>query len=276
MSQKKRQSAVSSFFLLILSLHVTIFLIGVRPMKIFAHRGASGTRPENTLPSFAEAIRAGAEGIELDVQLTKDNELVVMHDEQVNRTTNGKGAIKDKTLAEIKALNAGSWFDEKYASTKVPTLKEVTDLLIARNYRGIVEIELKTNVEDYPGIEEKVSDLMLSQEWPFIYWYSSFNLDTLERIHKLEPKTRIDLVMKDSEEATNMAMDRSYIKGIHPSLDWALAHDAEVPNYPIDVRPWTVNDEENLKKVMDLQVSGAFTDFPEEIQLAKRRNQQKT
>ncbi len=117
------------------------------------------------MPSFAEAIRAGAEGIELDVQLTKDNELVVMHDEQVNRTTNGKGAIKDKTLAEIKALNAGSWFDEKYASTKVPTLKEVTDLLIARNYRGIVEIELKTNVEDYPGIEEKVSDLMLSQEY---------------------------------------------------------------------------------------------------------------
>ena len=248
----------------------------MRPMKIFAHRGASGTRPENTLPSFAEAIRAGAEGIELDVQLTKDNELVVMHDEQVNRTTNGKGAIKDKTLAEIKALNAGSWFDEKYESTKVPTLKEVTDLLVARNYRGIVEIEFKTNVEDYLGIEEQVSSLMLSQEWPFTYWYSSLNLDTLERIHKLEPKTRIDLVMRDSEEAPNMAMDRSYIKGIHPNLDWALAHDAEVPNYPIDVRPWIVNDEETLIQVMELQVSGVFTDFPEEIQLAKRRNQQKT
>lgn len=245
-------------------------------MKIFAHRGASGTRPENTLPSFAEAIRAGAEGIELDVQLTKDDEIVVMHDEQVNRTTNGKGAIKDKTLKEIKALNAGSWFDDKYDSTKVPTLKEVVDLFIARNYRGIVEIELKTSVEEYPGIEEKVSNLMTSQEWPFTYWYCSMNVDTLERIHKLEPKTRIDLVMVDSEEAPTMALDRSYIKGIHPRIDWALDHDAEVPNYPIDVRPWTVNDEETLAKVMELRLAGVFTDYPEKMLAAKRRNQQKT
>ena len=138
-------------------------------VQIVAHRGSSGDRPENTLPAFAEAVRVKADIIELDVHLSKDGHLIVMHDETVDRTTNGKGRICDKTLTELKELNAGSWFSEDYAATKVPTLKEVLDLLAAKNYRGILTIELKTDHYEYQGIEKKVSELLASQSWPFTH-----------------------------------------------------------------------------------------------------------
>ncbi|MFQ7237389.1 MAG: glycerophosphodiester phosphodiesterase family protein, partial [Enterococcus hulanensis] len=86
---------------------------------IIAHRGSAGTHPENTLPAFMEAVRTGADGIELDVHLTADQQLVVIHDESVDRTTDGKGLIRELTLEEIKELDAGSWFDEKYQATKI-------------------------------------------------------------------------------------------------------------------------------------------------------------
>lgn len=137
-------------------------------VQIVAHRGSSGNRPENTLPAFAEAVRVKADIIELDVHLSKDGGLIVMHDETVDRTTNGKGRICDLTVAELKELNAGSWFSEEFQAAKVPTLKEVLDLLAAKNYRGILTIELKTDHYEYEGIEAKVSDLMNSQEWPLL------------------------------------------------------------------------------------------------------------
>ncbi len=240
-------------------------------MQIFAHRGSSGTHPENTLPAFAEAVRLGADGIELDVQMTKDQQLIVMHDEEVDRTTDGKGAIKDETLAEIKKLNAGSWFDEKYSSTKVPTLKEVLDLLVARNFRGILAIELKTDKEAYPGIEEKISALMTSQTWPFIYWYSSFNLQSLERIHALEPDTRIDFTMGKSEKKPPLALARDFVQGIHPSDEWVWQHAEQIRTFPLAVRPWTINEETKVKSCLDCGVTGIFTDFPE-MALAVKKN----
>jgi len=238
-------------------------------MQIFAHRGSSGTRPENTLPAFAEAVRIGVDGIELDVQLTKDQQVIIMHDETVDRTTDGKGAIIDKTLAEIKKLNAGSWFDEHYSSTKVPTLKEVVDLLVARNYRGILGIELKTDKEAYPGIEEKVSALMTSQQWPFTYWYSSFNMDTLERIHALEPQTRIDFIM-DKAAVPPLVFEKPEIQGIHPNIEWVWTNAEEIATFDLAIRPWTVNKKEDVKRCIDCRVTGIFTDFPEMAMDIKR------
>ena len=239
-------------------------------MQIFAHRGSSGTRPENTLPAFAEAVRVGADGIELDVQLTKDHQLIVMHDEEVNRTTNGKGAISDKTLAEMKELNAGSWFDKEYASTKVPTLKEVLDLLAIRNFRGMLAIELKTDKHPYPGIEGLVSKLMTSQKWPFTYSYSSFNMETLKRIHEIEPETRIEFIMGTSKKKPALALEHPFVKGIHPDKKWVWKHEGEVKSFPLDIRPWTVNTEEEVKRCLSCGVQGIFTDFPEKSIQIKR------
>lgn len=163
---------------------------------IIAHRGSAGTHPENTLPAFMEAVRSGADGIELDVHLTADQQLVVIHDESVDRTTDGKGLIRELTLKEIKDLDAGSWFDEKYQATKISTLQEVLNLLLQMRFRGILCIEIKTNKFHYPGIEEKISQVMTSKEWPFTYWYASFNFESLRIMHEYEPDAQYDLIQK--------------------------------------------------------------------------------
>lgn len=247
-------------------------------VQIVAHRGSSGNRPENTLPAFAEAVRVGADIIELDVHLSKDGELIVMHDEEVDRTTNGKGLIREKTLEEIKRLNAGSWFDPKYKATKVPTLREVLDLLWMRNYRGVLTIELKTDNYHYPDIEEKTSRLLQSRQWSFEHWYCSFNIDSLDIIHKLEPDTQLDLIMSTSEKKPALAVEREYIEGIHPKYDWVVAHASDLADFPLAIRPWTINSEANIMKCLELGVKGIITNFPEkvqELQLKYRRGRSK-
>ena len=136
-------------------------------LQIYAHRGSSGTHPENTLPAFAEAVRVGADGIELDVHLSKDGYLIVMHDEEVDRTTNGKGLIREKTLEELKKLNAGGKFSKEFPAAKVPELKEVLGLLLQKNYRGMLMIEIKTDQYEYPGIEEKLAETLKSSTCSF-------------------------------------------------------------------------------------------------------------
>ena len=139
--------------------------------KIFAHRGSKGTHPENTLSSFREAVRVGSEGIELDVHLTKDGQLVVIHDETVDRTTNGTGEIRNLTLAEVKAMDAGSWFKNDFAGEKIPTLDEVLHLLKELNFTGQLNIELKTDIIQYEGLVEKCLALQVTESWPFAIVY---------------------------------------------------------------------------------------------------------
>ena len=115
-----------------------------RPLN-FAHRGASHEAPANTLAAFLLAVDLGAEGIELDVHLSKDGHVVVIHDFDVAATTDGQGLVCDKTLAELKDLDAGSWFDPVFAGQRIPTLQEVID---AVGGRLLLNIELKVRVDD--------------------------------------------------------------------------------------------------------------------------------
>ena len=112
--------------------------------KIFAHRGFSGKYPENTMIAFEKAVEIGVDGIELDVHLTKDNELVIIHDEDVKRTTNGEGLVKDMTLEELKKLDASATFVGQYGVNPIPTLREYFELVKDTNI--ITNIELKTSV----------------------------------------------------------------------------------------------------------------------------------
>lgn len=230
---------------------------------IMAHRGSSGTHPENTLPAFAEAVRAGADGIELDVHLTEDQELVVIHDESVDRTTNGKGLIRELTLAELKELDAGSWFGKKYQATKIATLQEVLNLLLQMQFRGFLNIELKTDKFHYPEIEAKTSALLLERNWPFTHWYSSFNLDSLTIMHQLEPETQLDLILKDSAKKIALARELEYIEGIHPSYEWVKNNREVAADYPKAIRPWTINLYQTMLNCFDWNVAALITDFPE-------------
>ena len=169
--------------------------------KIFAHRGSKGTHPENTLASFREAVRVGSDGIELDVHLTKDGQLVVIHDETIDRTTNSTGEIRNLTLAEIKVMDAGSWFKNDFAGEKIPTLEEVLHLLKELNFNGQLNIELKTDIIQYEGLVEKCLALQGTQTWPFSIVYSSFNPYTLVELKKMNSDQEIGLLFESVEWA---------------------------------------------------------------------------
>lgn len=164
-------------------------------MKIWAHRGCSQLYPENTLLAFEKAMNVkNLTGVELDIQLTRDGEIVVIHDEKVDRTTDGFGYVRDYTLKELKQLHifAGRGADTE----RIPTMKEVIELLLPRmkNDGFMINIELKTSVFNYPGIEEKIVALVDEMGVKDNIVYSSFWAESLVNIHALEPTAKLGVL----------------------------------------------------------------------------------
>jgi glycerophosphoryl diester phosphodiesterase len=228
--------------------------------QIIAHRGSKGVRPENTIVAFNKAIDEGADGIETDVHLSKDGELVIIHDETVNRTTNGEGRIFDKTLAEIKRLDAGAYFSEKYVDERIPTLQEVIDLLVQRNYQGIFNLELKTDKIKYPGIEQKVYEFFKDNDFPFHLVYSSFNPKSISVLHKLQPDVETASLFKINTKAARRFSRRRIIQEWHPSIAWVRSHRFFLPH--VQLRPWTVNSEDDIRYCFKKRFKGIITDYP--------------
>lgn len=156
------------------------------PPMIIGHRGASGYVPENTLAAFLEAHNMGVDAVELDVQMTADGELVVLHDETLDRTTSGVGWVGFYTLDEVKKLDAGSWFDPRFKREKVPTLAQALDH--ARKWAYGLYIELK-DPADYPGIEQKVADLLKreNRELPGQAIVISFDHAAIRKMREISP-----------------------------------------------------------------------------------------
>lgn len=238
--------------------------------KIFAHRGSKGTHPENTIPAFQEAIDALADGIELDVQLTIDGHLVVIHDEKLNRTTNGKGWVKDYTLEEIKGLDAGAWFGENYEHTRIPTLEEVLTLLKENTYSGILNIELKTDEVDYPMIEEKVLSRLKQADISFEVILSSFNKETVKRLKELDDFYEKAFISFGNAKDMKWMNEQQSINSYHPYIGWLKRNIDKVSSVEM-VRPWTVNKEKDMTFCFDNKLAGIFTDFPRKA-LEVRKN----
>lgn len=228
--------------------------------KIIAHRGSKGTRPENTLISFQTAIDEGADGIETDVHFSKDNQLVVMHDETVDRTTNGSGRIVDKNLAEIKHLDAGIRFSPEFKGTAVPTLQEVVDLLIKDHFTGIFNLELKTNKIQYPGIEEAVFNYFASVDFPFQLIYSSFNAHSLEILNQLDPQLAGAKLFKTAAKQAKALKKDHMIADFHPDIRWLKRHPFFAPAQ--NLRPWTVNSTEDMQYCFERNMAAIITDYP--------------
>lgn len=218
--------------------------------KIYGHRGATGTVPENTLPSFKAALDAGAMGLELDIHLAKDGEIIVIHDETLDRTTKGKGYVKDLTVAEIKAMD-----------DSVPTLGEVLELMAAYP-EAELNIEVKTTHFTYGGIEEKVLDLMKGQTRKVVY--SSFNLPTLIRLKKLDPAVSIAWLIY--QIITNPAdhIQEFGLEALHIDKNLLLKYPEHWEGLYDKLRVWTVNDMEEVAKLKALGVDTIITDFPQE------------
>lgn len=227
-------------------------------MKIWGHRGAYSSAPENTLTAFQIAAEMGADGVELDIQLTKDGEIVVIHDETVDRTSNGQGWVQDYTLSEIKKLNFNKSGRTEPLFMEVPTLEEVLELLKPTNLT--INIELKTGVIYYNGIESialkvvEKCDLMDNIVW------SSFNHYSIQKIKLLEPSSRTALLCGGGILITGEQCEKVGAEALHPSIHMLrhplLAEDCR--SRGILIRPWTITNEEELKLARDLDVDAAI------------------
>lgn len=257
-----------------------------RPMKIWAHRGASGHAPENTMEAFLLADTLGADGIELDVQLSKDGVPVVIHDERVDRVSDGTGFVRDMTLQELKALNVNRVFPA-YGRTEIPTLAEVYDWLGKTELSA--NLELKNSVVHYEGMEEKVLRLAEEKNVAGRILYSSFNHYSMLRLRELSPAARIAFLYSDG--LLNMAEygARYGAWALHPSLHNVLRDVSENGNSRpgggkqgdseadigragltrqchergIRVHVWTVNEEADMARLRRLGVDAVITNFVE-------------
>ncbi len=162
-------------------------------MKIWAHRGCSQRYPENTLLAFEKAAAiAGLTGIELDIQLTKDGEMVVIHDERVDRTTEGVGFVRDYTLSQLKKLHI---YAGDHPTQSIPTITEVFDLLEPRLQSGLkLNIELKNSVCFYEGMEEKIVELVHKRGLQQAVVYSTFYAQSLKKIKQIDPEAELGIL----------------------------------------------------------------------------------
>lgn len=230
--------------------------------QIFAHRGASGYAPENTLEAFALAMEQGADGIELDVQLTKDGEIVVIHDERIDRTSNCKGWVKDYTLKEIKEFTFNNHM-EKYQGAKIPTLREVLELVKPSDMQ--VNIELKTGIIWYPEIEEKVVELVAELGMENRIIYSSFNHYSIQKIQILNDKAETAFLLEDVMLDVEEYAKKHGVQGIHPAgyhlrmADFMESYKAS----GLKIRVWTVNEEADMQECMEHGLTAIFTNYPD-------------
>ncbi|MFL2105739.1 glycerophosphodiester phosphodiesterase [Desemzia sp. FAM 23991] len=233
----------------------------MKPLN-FAHRGFSGKYPENTMLAFQKAFEIGIDGIELDIQLTKDQELVVIHDTTVNRTTNGKGYVKDMTLNDIRQLNAANKFTNISKKELIPTLEEYLEW--ARDKQLVTNIELKTNVFEYPGIEEKVVDLVQKYNVKDSILFSSFNHYTIQKIKELDPKLKCGLLSADWIVDFGKYTRDLGVECVHPGF-FMLQNSSVLENIKdnhLEINTWTVNQEEHMRPLIEAGVTSIITNYP--------------
>jgi glycerophosphoryl diester phosphodiesterase len=225
------------------------------------HRGALSIAPENTLASFAAAREAQANGVEFDVQLSRDGALVIIHDETVDRTTDGHGAIADLTLAEIQRLDAGSRFDARFAGERIPTLQQVFDLL---GTRMLLNIEIKSKSADGGALEEQVVANVRERALESRVIISSFNPATLRTVRRIAPDLRLGYLYEREADAALIAELQP--EALHPR--WTLATPALVAEAHAQgrqVNVWTVNEEADLRAMIALSVDAIITNWPQRL-----------
>ncbi|KGE78119.1 glycerophosphodiester phosphodiesterase [Halomonas salina] len=269
----------------------------LQDFQIIAHRGASGHAPEHTWPAYQQARRMGADYLELDLHMSADGELMVIHDDTLDRTTDGSGPVKDHTLAKLKALDAGSWFNEShtdraeeaYAGAELLTLDEVID-----RYGSDVRYYIETkSPERYPELQRALVETLEAEGLVASgsVVIQSFSQDSLEQVHALNADiplvqlvwyspaedgsglTEWTGVTPDPAEITDADFQAiaDYAVGIGPNVvyDGEDVIDAGFVEQAHDngllVHPYTINDVDQMQRLLDWGVDGMFTNFPDRL-----------
>lgn len=249
--------------------------------RVIAHRGFSGAAPENTLSAFRKAIEVGADMFELDVLLSSDGHVVVIHDDTLERTTNGEGRVVDHTLEELTSLDAGAWFSEEFAGERIPTLEQA--LRLARG-RILVNVEIKTEAvtdDAKGGIVEKTLTLVDALDMKGQVVISSFDPRALAHARELDPEARTaSLYNRRHHEGKTPReiLDEVGSRGLSMSQRQVSEQIVEACHglgRPVAV--YTVNEENDLIRILELGVDAIFTDRPDRLlDLLGRREDART
>ncbi|NWG16571.1 MAG: glycerophosphodiester phosphodiesterase [Chloroflexi bacterium] len=228
---------------------------------IFGHRGASADAPMNTLPAFELAVTQGADGIELDVRLSKDRQVIVIHDAQVDQTTDGHGAAAHKTLSELRELDAGSWFAPAFRNTRIPTLDEVFE---AVGKRLFINVELKSETLRTDGLEQAVADRIRHFGLARRVIVSSFNPQALRRFCRLLPEVPVGFLYAPDVprylRLLAVGLRHAALHPHHSMINAAYVDWARKQNYRIHT--WTVNEPARALTLRGLGVEALITDSP--------------
>lgn len=232
-------------------------------MKVIAHRGFSGKYPENTMLAFQKAEEAGCDEIELDVQLTKDNVLVIIHDEAIDRVSNGKGFIRDFTFEELQKFNINAKFGDEFGFNPIPSFEEY--LSWVKRKQVTTNVELKTGKYYYKDLEEKVIAMIRAFGLEDKVMFSSFNHLSLLRCKEIIPEIECGvLVLKEGIGNAGFYASKYKFECYHPDVK-GLTDDTvkNCKDYGIKLNVWTVNDEMNLQKSFDWGCNGVITNCPD-------------
>lgn len=228
---------------------------------IIGHRGASTSAPENTLAAFRQALEFGADGFELDAKLSADGEVVVIHDQTVDRTTDGTGAVRKLTLAQIKELDAGSKFDQKFKGEKVPTLEEVFQVL---GGKMLIDVELTNYASPSDALPEKVARLVRKYQLEESIIFTSFHAKTIRRIRKLLPEVPAGILAWSGALGL---LQRSWVGRswapemvvpFHTDVNGDFIRRQHQMNRKVIV--WTINEPARAREMIGLGVDGIITD----------------
>lgn len=232
--------------------------------KIYGHRGFSGKYPENTMLAFQKAIEIGCDGIELDVHLTKDNELVIIHDEDIKRTANGQGLVRDMTLEELRKFDYSAGFKGVYGVNTIPTLREYFELV--KDTDIITNIELKTGIFEYPGIEQKVIDMIREYGLEKKIILSSFNHYSILRCEKIAPEIKRGFLSESWLINYGKYTAENNVQCCHP-IHCFLSKETvkEMHDAGCEINTWTVNEYDDIKRLSAMGVDALIGNFPDRM-----------
>lgn len=229
-------------------------------MKVYAHRGYSGKYPENTMLAFRKAIEAGADGVEMDVQLSKDGHVVIIHDETLERTTNATGFVQDYTLAELQSFDAG--YGKGFGFQPIPSFEEFCQWLSETDC--IANVELKTSIIYYPHLEEKVIEIIRRYHVEEKILISSFNHMSLVKVKELAPELPLGaLVEREGLMYAGFYGKQFGFGYYHP--DYCLLNAEAVKECKengVQINVWTVDDLASFEQLVEWDVEGVITNFP--------------
>ncbi|AZK45056.1 glycerophosphodiester phosphodiesterase [Paenibacillus lentus] len=230
----------------------------------FAHRGAAGHCPENTMIAFKRALEFGATGIETDVQMTKDGQLVLIHDETLRRTTGSPEWVKDVTLTELMSKDAGAWFHDDFRGEKIPTLEQLLELV--KPLDMIINLELKNGIIRYPGLEGKVIELVRRFALSERVIISSFNHYSLVECKKLAPEIRTGILYMEGLYEPWAYAKRIGADALH-AFQYAVVPElvAAASEYGMPYHPFTVNEKAEMQALIQAGVAGIITDYPDRL-----------